>query len=157
MDKGVVETKEPKDFIEYISSRRYDKSITRCVRKSLPKMQFKNRLMVYYLFQNLNDPKFEDEFKRYLKETDEISENDVIIKSLDNEYYLDIAIDIELYILKNDIFETIMIHISQVEEILLYRGVFEVTEKDKIIYKKLTPFRIMQHRANTNAITKIGR
>jgi hypothetical protein len=140
----------PKDLVDYLTqSKNYVKPPpTRKTRKALPKLKFKNNILVYYFFQSLNDPKFEEDFKRHLLESQEV---DIHIKSLDNEIFLNEkrlhACRKEIKDISQDDFVEM---IPIVTAVLSYRGVFQVSERERIAMREFTPFKLLQLKANLN-------
>lgn len=143
------DNRTPADFVAYISNKNSKEDSTRNliqrpIKKILPKMKFKSRFLVYYFFQTLNDPNLETEFKNYLRETDEVAVN---VESLGNEFFLNKKKVLNELNRETDVtcFEEM---IAEKDLILSYRGVFEVTERDRLNYMQFTKFKLLQIKAN---------
>jgi hypothetical protein len=167
---AVDDSKNNLNFIDYIYRIRHDCfSITDLrlvyppqhrVKKPLPKLNFKNRLLVYHFFQSLNDPQFEKEFKLYLETVADKSDCTPIVKpfQIDNEMYLNKDKILRMKgSLSQKVDQKLVNEKMLVSLVLSYKGVYEVSveDKEKIInyYAKVDPFCIIHHFANMYTMT----
>uniref|UniRef100_A0A6C0KQI6 Glycosyl transferase CAP10 domain-containing protein n=1 Tax=viral metagenome TaxID=1070528 RepID=A0A6C0KQI6_9ZZZZ len=124
--------------------------------KKLPTLLFKNKLFVYYFFQQLNDPMLEGDFRNYLLSAKKSENIDIHPVQMDDEIYLSKKRMTKL------LHEQEKVDMSLIEEkfllssIFSYRGVFEISKNDRKelsdYYEKIDVFKIMHNLANTSTL-----
>jgi hypothetical protein len=119
---------------------------------TLPCLEFKNKLLVYYFFQVLDSPRFFPIFEKYLQETPDEVLPEIFLcapEQMSNEIFLqkkEMKKDVHCKIFLNE-------KLFLKPKVLSYSGMFQVSDKHKLlfscVYDTPSAFDVFHHLANT--------
>ena len=168
LDHKHIKSKNIMDFIFYLENEHlfskqtmYTFNVPHSIKNYNHNFYFKNKLFVYLLFQQLNDEKLFSQYKFYLEKTKDVNFIFEYKNSLDDEIMYDKnKIEKTISCLEDKNIDTFILKEKEIAfEILSYKGLFEVEEKDKELFKntfcKISSFDVLHYFADLESLKYI--